>query len=795
MLVRALLRVLHAVCGAAAAGVVVAALEARAVATSSLEAGTEAPPPLLVALADLGVLAPVVALVAVMVAVATVVVEPEGPRSPIDYLVALRGGSVIERLRAAAACPLAVFATFAWCVGSAHLARVGLAVGTPLDAGLTVAVGSVLLCLGALAVASSLVPFTRRLLALGSGAVPFLLDPVVTGGAALLATIALFALGVRSGGTGGEGGVLAIFGVFKREELDLRPALNAGIVGLGAYLGPVVLGRGKLSRSRRIVGVAAGAASLVLLAALTSRADRALAEEESVARGLEGHAPLGKIALAGLRRATDGDHDGFSSRFGGGDCDDRDPAKNPGALDVPGNGVDEDCSGADTPIAEGVADPGEAPEGDAGRDAAPKRTYNVILLTIDTLRIDLGFMGYDKPVSPNLDRLAAEATVFERAYSMASYTGKSVGPMLIGRYPSETARDFSHFNTYAAKNVFVAERARDAGYRTFAAHCHWYFRMPTGLNQGFDVWDTTAIPPGMGDNDTTITSDRMSAVALRQLASPENTSPSLRVEAGDAGDAGANDGGAGEAGAPAPHGAAANGRFFAWFHFFDPHAQYVAHAGAPDMTRGPGNASKALYDQEVWYTDQHIGRVLDYVRAQPWAADTAIVVTSDHGEAFADHGMSWHGAEIWESLVRVPLVVYVPGEKPRRVSVKRSHIDLAPTLLELMGASPTEPGELSGTSLMADVRRDEGQPHPERDVLVDMPAGPHNGLRRALITGETPGMKLLHFGGATYSLYDLAEDPAEKKDLARDKEKLKPMIERLQAVRARLKEIEVRAPR
>ena len=143
--------------------------------------------------------------------------------------------------------------------------------------------------------------------------------------------------------------------------------------------------------------------------------------------------------------------------------------------------------------------------------------------------------------------------------------------------------------------------------------------------------------------------------------------------------------------------------------------------------------------------------MLDYIKSQPWGEDTAIVLTADHGEAFADHGMNWHGQEIWESLIRVPLVVYVPAPKPRRVSVKRSHIDVAPTMLEIMGGPPDEDGELRGTSLLTDVYLPEGAEHEERDVFVDMPAGPYNGIRRAVITGPTPGMKLINQGGSDVS--------------------------------------------
>ena len=105
-------------------------------------------------------------------------------------------------------------------------------------------------------------------------------------------------------------------------------------------------------------------------------------------------------------------------------------------------------------------------------EAPTSRSFNVLLITVDTLRWDLGFMGYPRPITPNLDALAERSTVFERAYATASYTPKSIGPMLIGRYASETFRDGQHYTTFYPANVFVAERLRSAGHRTLAAGTH-----------------------------------------------------------------------------------------------------------------------------------------------------------------------------------------------------------------------------------------------------------------------------------------------------------------------------------
>lgn len=803
-MLRALLRLVLAIGGAAFASLLVALLEARAVVAGAAETGSAEGLSYggLVA-GDLGLLAPVALFVGGGVGLLLALLQPAA--GPGEVLAGLQARPVPDRARFAAAAPLAVLAFGTWILFVAHVGKLGMASGGAAEAGLTVGVAAVGASVFTAVVALAILPAAQRVLA--QAGVPALLNPALTGSAALALVVVVFAIGIAAGDTGGTGGgMLGIFGVLKRTELDLRPIANLGLLALAAAVLALTVGALPLLKPRNAyVGggpptggstvdprpASAAAIGLVfqlVLFALCAGDMSGFNESPILARGLEKHAPLGKISLAVLRKLTDHDHDGYSASFGGGDCNDADRKVNPGAVDVPGDGIDQDCDGVDVPAP--TPDQPKVAAAEEPKAKKPKKTYNVVLFTVDTLRPDLGFMGWDKPTSPNLDKVANAGTVFENAYSMASYTGKAVGPLLIGRYPSETLTNFDHFNTYFPGNVFLAERLRDTGVRTFAGMCHWYFKPSSGLNQGFDVWDSSAIPPGMGDNDTSITSDRMGDLALKLLKRPENTLGEATVVDGEGVDDGGPQARLAELGADAGK---SDHRFFAWFHFFDPHAQYVAHPETPDLTQKGGyGPQRTLYDGEVWYTDKHIGRVLDYIQSQPWGEDTAVVMTADHGEAFGEHGMVMHGMEIWNELVHVPLFVYVPGAEPRRVKEKRSHIDVVPTVLELMGVPLPDDDSLRGKSLLDDVYLAKGEEHEERDVFVDMPQGPYNIAKRAIIFGPTPGMKLTHSGGNNYQLFDLAADPDEKKDLASDRERLKEAIARMAAYRARLKEVEVK---
>ncbi len=381
-----------------------------------------------------------------------------------------------------------------------------------------------------------------------------------------------------------------------------------------------------------------------------------------------------------------------------------------------------------------------------------------MLITIDTMRAELHYAGYPRELSPNLDKLAERSVVFDRAYSLASYTGKSVGPMMIGKYGSETHRNWGHSNSFSREDTFLAERLKKAGFHTVAAHALRYFGGQSGMNRGFDVVDMRAAGEGtIKEMENNVTGDTLTDAALDLLSKPENTDK----------------------------------RFFLWMHYLDPHADYLQHKELPSF----GTSQRDVYDGEIQFVDHHLGRVLDAIAAAPWGKKTAIVVTSDHGEAFGEHKMWRHGFELWEELVRVPLVIYVPGVAPGRVAARRSAIDLVPTLLELLGVPPpagTDANDfISGTSFLGDLF-DPANAEP-RDILIDMPDGPYNDARRAFIRGD---LKLVISNGTRNELYDLAKDPGETTSIWEKGSPESAQIEPFYALaKSRLKEVRVTGER
>lgn len=368
---------------------------------------------------------------------------------------------------------------------------------------------------------------------------------------------------------------------------------------------------------------------------------------------------------------------------------------------------------------------------------APQRPYNVVLLMIDSMRSDMPWNGYERDIAPNLEKLAKRSVTYVNGYSMSSYTAKSVVPALVGDYPSALPRDGYFFTKWPDENLLISERLQKRGHRTIAGHAHGYFKPSFGMgnDQGFDDYQ---LIPGTLDLKavTSVTSEAITTLAKKQLSA-------ISQSAGE------------------------QKRFFAYYHYLDPHHTYEFHREHSKW----GRKARDLYDGELHFTDHHVGELLDFIAKQPWAERTVIIVTADHGEGFGERNHFRHAYELWESLVRVPIIVHVPGVEPRKLDVRRGHVDLAPTIADLMGIEKPDP-PFRGQSLVPEVFG-EVKPEP-RPVIVDLPRSDLMDRRRAVISG---GWKLVAFGDdRVFKLFHLDRDPWEETDLAeKNPEKLAEM--------------------
>lgn len=387
----------------------------------------------------------------------------------------------------------------------------------------------------------------------------------------------------------------------------------------------------------------------------------------------------------------------------------------------------------------------DAPAAPKPKPTGPEAPLNVLLILVDSMRADMPWAGYERAIAPNLTALEKQSVSYTRGYSTSSYTAKSVAAVLSGKYPSSLKRSGFFFTRYPASNLFLAELLQKAGVRTLSAHAHMYMKPGNGMDQGFDSWQVIDGITFDNKTDNHVTSHKLTPLAIDLLKSvPEGK------------------------------------RFFMYLHYMDPHDQYLAHEEAPDW----GKKARDRYDQEMFYTDLHIGKLLDHCRAQPWWDRTAVIVSADHGEAFGEHKMYRHAFELWNVLTHVPLFVRLPGVEGRRIDVPRGHVDIAPTVLDLMHLKAEH--DFVGKSL---VRELYGAEAPEsRPVLLDLPADSNNPERHALILGD---YKLLVFeGGWRKDLYNLKTDPGETTDLAKkEPDKFKQMVALWDEVWAKLPKV------
>jgi arylsulfatase A-like enzyme len=361
---------------------------------------------------------------------------------------------------------------------------------------------------------------------------------------------------------------------------------------------------------------------------------------------------------------------------------------------------------------------------------------NVLLVSIDTLRRDhVGIHGYSKPTTPRLDSLAPSAIVCDDAVSVSSWTLPAHLSLLTSAPPAvHGGVDMRHgFNGGVPT---LPRLLHDAGYATQAVTSHLYVSQVYGVGEGFDHLDM-------------VQDRRASDVVRRGL--------DLIDRWGDR-------------------------PFFLFLHFYDPHWHYDPPATTrrifeteyrgtltglwQDFKRYDRSTIRAadlnhllaLYDGEIRYVDDELGTLFDHLRARGLDRNTLVIVTSDHGEEFLDHGSWEHQKTLYEEVIRIPLVISGPGVKPRRESQPVSLLDIAPTILAWAGL--TSPPSFRGTSLLTPpVPRDQyGETEHTTDGAKKLFLRAGAGRWKAILDLSPTDSALLR-----EEWFDLGNDPKEQR--------------------------------
>ena len=349
------------------------------------------------------------------------------------------------------------------------------------------------------------------------------------------------------------------------------------------------------------------------------------------------------------------------------------------------------------------------------------RGMNVLLITVDTLRQDrVGAYGNRSGLTPNIDRLAGAGIRYAHAFSPAPLTLPAHASILTGLLPRHHG---IHNNSRFRLDPQVPTLAgvlKRTGYRTGAFVGAFVLDGRFGLNQGFDEYD-----------------DRLPRGERASFHFAERRGAEVVALAGDW----ILSRGAGLAGRGSqPEDA---GLWFAWVHLFDPHAPY----DAPVEYR----TGRTPYDAEVAYADAMLGQLLARLGAAHALDRTLIVLTADHGESLGDHGETTHGLFAYDSTLAVPLIVNAPTIAAATVDAPVSHVDITPTILDLLGLAA--PGPVDGQSVVR-------APAPDRPLYFEA-------LDASLTRGWAPLRGIIQ-GGWKYidlpdaELYDLGTDPGEQ---------------------------------
>jgi arylsulfatase A-like enzyme/Tfp pilus assembly protein PilF len=348
---------------------------------------------------------------------------------------------------------------------------------------------------------------------------------------------------------------------------------------------------------------------------------------------------------------------------------------------------------------------------------------NIVLVTLDTTRADhVGSYGYAGARTPQLDALARRGALFEQAATTSPLTQPAHSSILTGMYPTYHGVRVNGSTALGASQVTLAEVLAERGYATAAFIGAFVLDGRWGLNQGFGAYD-----------------DAFDLAKYKHLDLGSVQRPGNLVMDAALGWL--------ESHKQAP--------FFAWIHLYDAHVPY--EPPEPFRSELGGQGLAGLYDGEIAFADQQLGRCLSWLKASGLDERTVVVVVGDHGEGLGSHGEGTHGYFVYDYALHVPLVVAAPFPELAgvRVASQVSVVDVFPTILALAGLEP--PAHVQGRSLLGAMLR-PGEERTSDAYGESMTPNLQYGWA-ALQSLRTPRFKLIQ--APRPELYDLVADPGE----------------------------------
>jgi len=349
---------------------------------------------------------------------------------------------------------------------------------------------------------------------------------------------------------------------------------------------------------------------------------------------------------------------------------------------------------------------------------------NLLLIVIDALRPDhLGCYGYQRETSPEIDKIAEEGIKFDRVISQSSWTKPSMASLLTSTYPEvHGVKKIEDILSY--QETFLPKILRDNGYITGCIQTNPFLASDSGFNVGFDYYVE------LFDKIPGVYKPRVHE-AIKIVFDWLDWFK--------------------------------NKKFFLYLHLLDTHNPY----SPPEGFRKFGAKEPDLFDGEIRFVDYHIGLIKNYLLMKGLEKKTILIITSDHGEEFQEHGLKYHAKHLYEEVLRVPLIISSPALITSGISIPTQvrSIDIVPTILDLLGIPNSEKHQ--GESLVPLIKNPFS---PDRPAISQIGEGDGFGGKE-IIAFNTGEYKLIwNKKEDTKELYHLPSDPQETQNLAEQDE-------------------------